>query len=189
MTRFYYDCEFVEDGHTIDLISIGIVADTDPGREYYAVSADINTRRILAHPWLRCNVWPHLPLTDDDHLDRDHPDVKPRHQIAAEVLAFLTRDAHAEPELWARWGAYDHVCLMWLWGDMAHKPSSLPFYTRDVQQEIDRLTALLGRDLELPTQEVGAHHALADAQHALVVARALTTIAAQELSPIRGGES
>lgn len=31
MTRYFYDTEFIEDGHTIDLISIGIVA--DPGVE------------------------------------------------------------------------------------------------------------------------------------------------------------
>lgn len=35
MTRYDYDCEFLEDGKTIALISIGIVA--DDGRTYYAV--------------------------------------------------------------------------------------------------------------------------------------------------------
>ncbi len=33
MTRYFYDCEFLENGNTIELISIGIVA--DDGREYY----------------------------------------------------------------------------------------------------------------------------------------------------------
>lgn len=33
--RIYYDCEFLEDGNTIDLISMGMVA--EDGRELYAV--------------------------------------------------------------------------------------------------------------------------------------------------------
>ena len=38
--RFFYDTEFIEDGDTIELISIGIVG--DDGREYYAVSTDFD---------------------------------------------------------------------------------------------------------------------------------------------------
>src|SRR4051812_11038169 len=33
--KYFYDTEFLEDGQTIELISIGIVA--EDGREYYAV--------------------------------------------------------------------------------------------------------------------------------------------------------
>ena len=38
--KYFFDTEFYEDGKTIDLISIGIVA--EDGREFYAVS---NRRR------------------------------------------------------------------------------------------------------------------------------------------------
>ena len=41
--RFFYDTEFIEDGETIELISIGIVG--DDGREYYAVSTDFDPAR------------------------------------------------------------------------------------------------------------------------------------------------
>ena len=34
--KYFYDTEFIEDGSTIELISIGVVA--EDGREYYAVS-------------------------------------------------------------------------------------------------------------------------------------------------------
>ena len=34
--RYFYDTEFIEDGTTIDLVSIGVVDET--GREFYAVS-------------------------------------------------------------------------------------------------------------------------------------------------------
>ena len=36
--RYFYDCEFIEDGTTIDLVSIGIVA--QDGRELYLVSTE-----------------------------------------------------------------------------------------------------------------------------------------------------
>jgi len=40
--RFFYDCEFIEDGRTIDLVSIGVV--DEEGREFYAVSTRVSTR-------------------------------------------------------------------------------------------------------------------------------------------------
>ncbi len=36
--RYFYDTEFIDDGRTIELISIGVTA--EDGREYYAVSTD-----------------------------------------------------------------------------------------------------------------------------------------------------
>jgi hypothetical protein len=63
VTDYWYDTEFLEDGRTIDLISIGIVA--EDGREYYAVSDETTrgklNRRIRKHDWLMANVVPSLP--------------------------------------------------------------------------------------------------------------------------------
>ena len=41
--RFFYDCEFIEDGTTIDLVSIGVVG--EDGREFYAVSTEFDASR------------------------------------------------------------------------------------------------------------------------------------------------
>lgn len=41
--RYFYDTEFIEDGHTIDLISIGVVA--EDGRSYYAISKAFNPKK------------------------------------------------------------------------------------------------------------------------------------------------
>jgi 3' exoribonuclease, RNase T-like len=61
MTDVYYDTEFLEDGSTIGLISIGMV--TDDGREYYAVRDNPWTiRKAIQHEWLRANVVPSLPI-------------------------------------------------------------------------------------------------------------------------------
>ena len=55
--RFFYDSEFIEDGRTIELISIGVVA--EDGREYYAVSSEFDPSR--AGDWVRGNavIGPH----------------------------------------------------------------------------------------------------------------------------------
>ena len=50
--RFWFDTEFIEDGHTIDLISIGVVA--EDGRGFYAESSECDLSR--ANPWVKENV-------------------------------------------------------------------------------------------------------------------------------------
>ncbi len=59
--RYFYDCEFIEDGHVIDLISIGVV--DEHGREFYAVSTEFDDR--LAGPWVRRHVLNRLPSPAD----------------------------------------------------------------------------------------------------------------------------
>ncbi|TWH05595.1 uncharacterized protein DUF5051, partial [Rhodococcus rhodochrous J45] len=54
--KYFYDTEFLENGSTIDLISIGIVA--EDGREYYAVNSDMDHDRIAHDEWLCKNVVP-----------------------------------------------------------------------------------------------------------------------------------
>lgn len=179
--RYWYDLEFHEDGSTIDLISIGIVSEDD--REYYAVNSDMDQSRVREHRWLSLNVWPHLPLrgakeglvsvgqgrtevrlTNLGVLDTDSTAVKPKWVIANEVREFTSacgEDEDRPAELWSWFGAYDHVALMQLWGPMIRRPKHLPMYTRDIQQEADRL----GIAHELPRNEGIEHNALADARH------------------------
>lgn len=172
--RFFYDCEFIDDGRTIDLISIGIVA--EDGREYYAVSSEFDVQKALANKWLVANVWPHLPLVNhgesiwDSALDYGSDLVRSRSRIAEEVHRFLVPLGVEEPhvELWAWYAAYDHVCLAQLWGPMMSLPAGIPLFTRDLKQECDRLG-----NPPLPDQVSGEHNALADARHNLMRARAL----------------
>ncbi|WP_017972503.1 3'-5' exoribonuclease domain-containing protein [Actinopolyspora halophila] len=149
--RYFYDCEFHEDGSTIDLLSIGIVA--DDGREYYAINVSADWDRAYQHPFLAEHVIPNLVL-DEGHA-------KPHAQIADEVADFL-RAVPGEIELWAHYGAYDHVALAQLWGTMMDLPQGIPMYTHDLQQELDRLGV---KPWELPRQDEGEHNALADARH------------------------
>lgn len=181
MTRYFYDCEFLEDGRTIEMISIGIVA--DDGREYYSINQDAPWPRINRHDWLRTNVLPSLPRIHGDR--RNHVSVrrnpmaidfgdrrfKSHALIADEVRAFLLGGA-TPPELWAWYGAYDHVALCQLWGTMMDLPDGIPMYTRDLKQECDRLG-----NPPLPEQSKGVHNALADARHNRVRFDALTALA------------
>lgn len=181
--RIHYDTEFVEDGTTIDLVSIGMVA--DDGRELYAVSSEFDTRKFFANPWLVDNVWPSLPQRQDPpglrcrcmygHLDLDHPDVRSRAQIARAVHAFIA--ATPDPQLWAWYGAYDHVALCQLWGPMISLPDGVPMWTNDLKQEAQRLG-----DPRLPDQPTSVHNALADARHNKVRAEHLDRIRT-ELEP------
>lgn len=175
--KYFYDTEFLEDGRTIELISIGIVC--EDGREYYAVNSDLPIDRIRKHDWLLRNVMPSLPLTNRaalnkyidqspnlypkmklETLDVDTKSsmVKPHWVIANEVRDFLL--AARPPELWAWFSAYDHVVLAQLWGTMLKMPPGIPMYTSDIRSMVD----WTGID-KLPEQAEGVHNALSDARH------------------------
>lgn len=164
--RYCLDTEFLDTGHSIELISIGIVA--EDGAEYYGIDASIALifDRVLEHPWLVQNVVPHLPTIETGEpygtrLDLGHPSVKLRHVLAEEVRAFLVDRVPGEPvELWANYAASDHLALCWLWGPLSQRPEGIPLFTHDLQQRWEDC----GRP-GLPKQRGGEHHALDDARY------------------------
>jgi 3' exoribonuclease, RNase T-like len=175
--KIFYDCEFVEDGNTIDLISIGMVR--EDGDELYVVSAEFDQSALFRDPWLVEHVWPFLPKRDHrgircqclhGHLDVEHPDVRPRAQIARLVEDFVL--STPDVELWAWYGAYDHVALCRLYGPMNRLPEGMPMWTADLQQESVRL----GKPT-MPEQAADEHHALADARHVMAMHQFLTGFA------------
>ena len=148
--RFFYDCEFVEDGTTIDLVSIGVVG--EDGREFYAVSTEFDPAPAIE--WVRRNVLDKLPSPAD-------PAWMSRAAIRERLLAFLTEPGDAV-ELWAWFAGYDHVALAQLWGDMRRLPRSIPRFTHELRQRWEDA----GRP-ELPPAPADQHSALADARHNL----------------------
>lgn len=171
--RYFYDLEFLEDGRTIDLISIGIV--TEDGRSYYAVNRDADWDAINGHPWLRGNVLPYLPGAYRDQgngndarweLDPTRAEVRPRDQIPREVEAFIGADGwdRDQHELWAYYGAYDHVALCQLWGRMIDLPECVPMYTNDLMQLVNSHRELRHVSLSAVVPQAGEHHALSDAK-------------------------
>ena len=172
--KFFYDTEFLDNGETIQLISIGIVA--EDGREYYAVNSDMPVDEIKRSDWLMENVMPSIPNLDLRARNRgalvggqarfilNYSDscVKPRWVIRNEVRDFLL--SGSTPELYAWYAAYDHVAYAQLFGPMVNLPAGLPMFTHDVRS----LSAWAGVDM-LPKQAVGEHNALEDARHVKVM--------------------
>ncbi|GAC55854.1 hypothetical protein GOHSU_01_00330 [Gordonia hirsuta DSM 44140 = NBRC 16056] len=149
--RYFYDCEFIEDGRTIELVSIGVVA--EDGREFYAVSTEFDPNR--AGPWVRTHVLDKLPSPADKAW-------RSRRQIRDELLEFLIAGP-GEVELWAWVGAYDHVVLCQLWGAMPDLPDELPRYTRELRQHWEAAGCP-----PLPPTQKDAHSALVDARQNLL---------------------
>lgn len=181
--KYWLDTEFIEDGKTIDLISIGLVC--EDGREYYAINRDCDFRK--ASNWVLENVLnpiglgrggfyainpsnPYCSATEKQAL----ADARSKREIMEDLLIFFapnsitddvkvaTRSAeedYAEVEIWAYYADYDWVVFCQLFGTMMDLPKGFPKYCRDIKQECDRLG-----NPELPKQGKGEHNALADAQ-------------------------
>lgn len=156
---YFLDTEFYEDGTTIDLISIGIVA--GDGREFYACSLDARLDRCHAeNSWMRENVLAQLPRYADKGWMR-------RGAIKQAVLDFVlapkgpdrnTRD-WGNPEFWCYYGASDWVAFYQLFGPLIRLPVQFPRWFRELKQ----LAADVGAP-KLPAKPEGAHNALVDAR-------------------------
>lgn len=151
MRTIVYDCEFIENGSTIDLISIGMV--DKQGRDLYLVNLDCDETR--ASDWVRANVLPKLPPLATGRW-------KARAELAEFVRQFIVGDG--EPvELWADYCAYDHVALAQLFGTMMDLPDGVPMFTHELMQYWEQV----GRPMK-PAQ-FGEHDALADAKHGMKI--------------------
>jgi hypothetical protein len=119
--KYFLDTEFIEKPCTIDLISIGIVA--EDGREYYAISMEFD--RSQASEWVEKNVISLLPPIED-------PAWKNRIQIQKEILDFVGDGL--DPEFWGYYADYDWVAFCWLFGPMIDLPKHFPKFCRDLKQ-------------------------------------------------------
>lgn len=161
--RIFFDTEFLEDGKTIELISIGMVR--EDGATYYAVNDDFPMHRVANDKWMCENVIPHLPVRMHPHeslsghpyhliFKEPDPAWRLRTEIRDEILDFVGPN----PEFWAWFADYDWVVLCQLFGRMIDLPFGWPMYCRDLKQVADWL------GVRFAAQEGSPHHALADAQ-------------------------
>jgi len=178
MSKVFYDFEFIElpgsqssRGYRSSVmapISIGMVSET--GDEYYAINRDAPWATIFADSWLMEHVVkPHLPIlrigSGAQRIDNMDRYVKPIDTIKKEAPKFLSRFPNLE--LWADYGAYDHVLLCSLFGRMIDLPEWMPMFTRDLQQDLDHYT---GNTEQWPIQDPTTEHsAIGDARHELLV--------------------
>lgn len=158
--RWYLDTEFLEDGRTVELISIALVSQ-DGAVEYYAGNAECDFERVRRSPWLMKHVVPHLPPFGESFW-------KSRLEIANDILGVLglERDTgnavFGTPEIWADFASYDWVAFCQLYGRMIDLPPGMPMFCMDLMQDLRQ------RDIhraELPKQDPATEHdALEDAR-------------------------
>lgn len=146
--NFFLDTEFAETGGekrpTIDLISIGIVA--EDGREFYAESAEFEEENC--DDWVKKNVLSKL----------DPPEFRlMRYDITIRIKEFLGEN----PVIWAYYPSYDWVAFCWLFGKMIDLPKGYPMFPMDLQQWWVQLGKPEGVK---PPDPTNAHNALADAK-------------------------
>ena len=140
--KYWIDTEYIAKPYTIDLVSVGIVA--EDGREFYAESSDVDWSK--ANPWMQENVRPQL---EGNAVSRE--------AISYRLRAFTDHDEH--PVFWGYFPAYDWVGFVWLFGGL----EELPFHYPQLCLDIKQWAIELGNP-ELPRQQGAKHHALLDAR-------------------------
>ncbi len=161
--RYFLDTEFIEEGKTIDLISISLVA--EDGRELYCENQDVDWTKasdwVLSH--VKPQLWSGQPCVniDANRWTRDGGvgGLMPYSHIGGEIRRFCSIPIYGKPEFWGYYADYDWVVFCWLFGRMIDLPQGFPKYCNDIKQ----LACDLGNP-ELPKQVEAEHHALTDAR-------------------------
>ena len=113
--KYWLDTEFIERPYSIDLISVGLVA--EDGREFYAESKkSTGAYRGSTLKPSAATAWP--------------GDAAGGHGYA--VRRFVEHDEH--PVFWGYFPAYDWVAFTWLFGDMNEVPFHFAQLCLDVKQ-------------------------------------------------------
>jgi hypothetical protein len=145
--KIFFDTEFIEDGRTIDLISIGLVREDGRALLYFENSECDLSR---ADPWVVENVISKLQrsLGYNEYLAT-------RKQIAQAIKVFVG----PKPEFWAYYADYDWVVLCQLYGRMIDLPEGWPKFCLDLKQ----ILHMRGIKKIPKPLEKNAHNALSDA--------------------------
>jgi hypothetical protein len=152
--RYFVDTEFIEDGKTIDLISIGIV--DEDGREFYSINHDCNFEK--ASDWVKTNVLNHLEpcKCTPDYWNPNCAWAK-RLEIRIRLKDFIGDDPR--PEFWGYYCDYDWVAICQLFGTMMDLPKGWPYFMYDLRQWLNHIGAgFVSQPDDMP------HHALSDAR-------------------------
>ena len=182
--RYFFDTEFIEDGKTIELVSIGIVA--ADGREFYRQIVGVDYSR--ADEWFHRNVLPELThysikersrscnTSYNSELSLSSAQFESRcaeytacpwtntARLCNDIINFVSPIIHGHstnpPEFWAYYADYDWVALRQLYGRMRNLPKGWPMYCRDLRQLLDEH----GLDVSKAVPQTDEHNALADAK-------------------------
>ena len=153
--KYFFDTEFIEDGKTIDLLSIGIIDEN--GREFYQCNQDAKLDK--ASDWVIFNVYPSLGVQNYGSnwywKEEKNTIIATKIEIRDRLIHFIADDT---PEFWAYYAAYDWIVLCQLFGSMRDLPKEWPQYCLDIKQLSYSL-----ENPELPKNQ-SRHNALEDAR-------------------------
>ncbi len=174
--KYFFDTEFIENGKTIDLISIGIV--TASGETFYRQNRECNFKN--ASDWVWRNVFPNLEHFDmrgdascqgmprpnelsNAKLAQCSPICpwRTRSEIRDDVRKFIERTGNSEKaQFWGYYSDYDWVAFCQLFGSMVDLPKGYPMFCMDLKQ----LCVSLGNPQLLDVEGGELHNALKDAE-------------------------
>lgn len=141
--RYFYDLEFEERGEYIIPISLGIVS--EDGRELYLINKEYMETCFSLESYFWKGQYESAPtkwLWDNVIQNISREDVeahgKPYESWGPIVQSFVSDNgkytSRKNIELWAYYGAYDHVALAQIWGPMINLPEPIPMYTHELKQ-------------------------------------------------------
>lgn len=91
--KFFIDTEFIDDGKTIELISIGVVAEN--GYTFYAESSEFDESK--ADDWVKANV-----------INKLKGNPKPLKEIRHDLIYWIDKcRGYQAPEFWCYYGSWD----------------------------------------------------------------------------------
>lgn len=170
--KYFLDTEFIERPGSIQLISIGIVA--EDGREYYQIARGFDYQEVWCDDWLRQNVISQIlsessngygvtpDITYDSMVQVFESSALWTHEIAKEVLDLIGDDS--DPKFYGYYADYDWVVFCWLFGRMIDLPKNFPMYCRDLKQMLAERELGKGWVKSMCPQTENEHNALADAR-------------------------
>lgn len=150
----FLDTEFIEDGSTIDLISIGLV--DEDGWELYLLNWECDYTK--ANNWVKENVLVNLPPKPSEPEGM----WMTKKDIASAVKDFCTWKGRI-PKFWGEWCAYDWVVFCWLFGRMIDLPEGFPMRCNDIIQLAESLS-VTEKQLPPSLETEGNHNALLGAR-------------------------
>lgn len=138
---YFLDTEFFEDGKTIDLISIALVA--EDGRELYHINKDFDYNRAID---VMDEKYDHFvlhevlsPMAKAEGFDKDPFGMildsersVPYSELSDKVMEFIGEDE--DPKFYAYYADYDWVVFCQLFGRMIDLPENFPMFCMDLKQ-------------------------------------------------------
>lgn len=144
--KIFFDTEFVEDGKTIDPLSLGFSTQDNDG--LYIVIEDQDP--LHTNWWVDKNVRPYLGET----VGGIEPIYAKRADAGKIILDWVSGKTNS-PEFWAYYADYDWVLFCQLYGRMLDLPPGWPMLCMDFKQSNPK------SPLNTPIIE---HHAYGDAE-------------------------